>query len=177
MTGQQLELSPPPERGATLSPDGVYRYHLWRQWGPDHTNRLTFVMLNPSTADANVDDPTIRRCIGFAKREGMDRLDVVNLYAYRATDPDELLAAPDPIGPDNAAHLRRVFAGSRMVVAAWGAWHDKRRNARRPMLNVADLGGDALLCLGTTKSGAPRHPLYVKADQPFITYWPGAGHG
>ena len=158
--------------GAVLSEDGTYRYHLWRQWGPDGCERVVFVMLNPSTADATVDDPTIRRCIGFARREGMDRLDVVNLYAYRATNPDDLLVAPDPVGPENYWHLQRVIHAAPMVVAAWGAWRDSRRDCP-PMPNVLAIAGH-MHCLGTTKSGAPRHPLYVKGDQPFIPYRSGS---
>lgn len=76
-------------RGAVISDDGRYRYRLWRTWAPE-LPRMAWIMLNPSTADAEVDDPTIRRCVGFAKREGCGGIEVVNLYAYRSTDPSVL---------------------------------------------------------------------------------------
>lgn len=158
-----------PLSGARLSPDEVYRYTLDRVW--DTTlPRAVFVMLNPSTADARVNDPTIVRCRGFAEREGCGSLSVVNLYALRATDPAELKDHPDPVGPENAFYLRSVITQNpRLVIAAWGA--HRMAAARVPALEEIlrdPLTGRRirLMCLGTTKSGAPRHPLYVRRDQP-----------
>lgn len=153
---------------AVISDDGVYRYSLTRRWGDGPS--AVFIMLNPSTADATQDDPTIRRCIGFAKREGCASLTVVNLFAYRATDPRALLDAEDPQGPDNSRHITRALLNADLRIAAWGAFQwTHRERLRRPY--VEDwAGGKPLLCLGTTSAGAPRHPLYVKGDQPLVEW-------
>jgi hypothetical protein len=152
------------DKGAILSDDGLYRYRLWRRWEPV-APRLAWIMLNPSTADAELDDPTIRRCAGFAKAWGYGSITVVNVYAYRSTDPAALSQVSDPFGPDNDFHLRDVILGSSGAVAAWGA-HPGATAAfrefvqRTPLVTV--VGG--LVTLGMTKSGHPRHPLYVKGD-------------
>lgn len=153
----------PMGRTARLSWDGVYRYELTRRWSFwSFRPYVTFVMLNPSTADAALDDPTIRRCIGFAKRWRMGGLAVVNLYAYRATSPKELVTAEHPVGPDNDNAIHDACVGARAVVAAWGAtsggaYHHKR------IEQVLALYSGPWLCLGKTKDGHPRHPLYVPA--------------
>jgi hypothetical protein len=156
-------------RGAAISEDEVYRYTLWRQWGTGQP--MVFVMLNPSTADAEQDDPTIRRCVSFAKREGYGGIHVVNLFAYRATDPADLLRCPvDVVGPENDYHIREAGRMARLggkVVAAWGAHATAtslRVNAVRMALRAP------IYCLGLTKQGAPRHPLYVRGDAPLISY-------
>src|SRR3954471_10304152 len=108
-------------RGAHLSSDGVYRYTLSRLWDTDPVSpEMVWVMLNPSTADAAVDDPTIRRCIGFARLWGYAGIRVVNLFALRAADPKALLAHQDPVGPDND-HWLRAVTGERFTMAAWGS--------------------------------------------------------
>lgn len=156
---------------ARISDDGVYRYTLGRQWvGGDGT--AVFVMLNPSTADAATDDPTIRRCIGFAKTLGCGGLHVVNLYAYRATRPADLWLATDPVGPENDKVLRAAFLtaygeGS-PVIAAWGV-NAKPSRARAVGL-LATSAGVGLSALGVTKAGAPRHPLYLRSDA-LLTPW------
>jgi hypothetical protein len=154
---------------AVLSPDERYRYLLTRECaaGPG----LTFIMLNPSTADDQVDDPTIRRCIRFAGREGAGRLVVVNLFALRATDPRELARHPDPAGPRNDEFiLMHCRPGSR-VVAAWGAHPFAAERARAVTAAVVG-NGASLHCLGVTKDGHPRHPLYVRGDAPLLPYSP-----
>jgi hypothetical protein len=151
------------EASAVISPCTLYRYRLFRRWGLGPV--CTFIMLNPSTADGKLDDPTIRRCVGFAKREGCGALLVVNLFAFRATEPDDLLLADDPFGPDGVQHLREAVEETRgPVVAAWGAW----AGAREPGKVIADRFHGRLVCLGTTKDGSPRHPLYVRADAPLV---------
>jgi hypothetical protein len=162
----------PVERTADLSDDGLYRYRLTRRWGPGPF--ATFVMLNPSTADAELDDPTIRRCVTFAARAGLSALEVVNLYAYRSTDPRRLNAVTDPIGPHNNNVLttaaKRAADEDGLIIAAWGATPFATGRA----LAVVQLPGmDRLTCLGVTKSGAPRHPLYVPATA-LLTPWPAA---
>ncbi len=124
-------------------------------------------MLNPSTADATHDDPTIRRCLGFATRWEMNSVHVVNLFAFRATDPDLLATSPDPIGPENLQYLEVAFDSADCVIAAWGASGFVRVDHVAPILRLVR---HKLFCLGRTKSGAPRHPVYVRADtmrQPF----------
>lgn len=144
-------------RRAQLSRCGTYRYTLERSWssGP----RVAFVGLNPSTADAEVDDPTIRRCVGFARRWGFSGLLMVNLFAYRATDPDELLKLDrnTAIGPENDDVLRHVHVDARLTVSAWGAHPAAvvRAQEVEPLLRKFGV-------LGVTKSGAPRHPLYMR---------------
>lgn len=152
--------------GAVLSDCGRYRYALDR--GPfelplGNPGGLTvlFIMLNPSTADAAEDDPTIRRCIGFARTWGYERLTVANLYGYRATKPADLWNADDPIGPDNDEHLVRLAREATRVVAAWGGDIGPEPGRDCQIIEMVPRG---LTCLGFTKSGRPRHPLYVKGD-------------
>lgn len=154
-------------RFAMISPDGLYRYWLGRRWteGP----HMVFIMLNPSTADGRQDDPTIRRCMGFARREGCGAIEVINLYALRATKPIHLLDHPDPEGPDNCLTWAQTLypdgrggSGPKAVVAAWGAFDDPDVPESKALRGCSA----ELMCLGTTKEGKPRHPLYVKGDTP-----------
>lgn len=152
---------------ADISADGLYRYTLTRCW--DEAERYAlFIMLNPSTADATKDDPTIRRCVGFAKREGCAGIRVVNLYALRATKPADLWCVNDPVGPENGDHLRRAISHAALsgspIIAAWGA------NAKPfRVYAVKQMPGmEQAKVLGFTTSGAPRHPLYVKRDAPLL---------
>jgi hypothetical protein len=126
-------------------------------------------MLNPSTADANVDDPTIRRVIGFTAGLGFGGLMVVNLFALRATDPAELARHPDPVGPHNDTYIRAAAAEHGTVMLAWGA-HPSAQRREAAVLSILRDSGARLLCLGTTKSGAPRHPLYLPASAPAVPY-------
>lgn len=158
----------PGSGAAVLSADGVYRYELQRSWGAGPV--VEFIMLNPSTADADVDDPTIRRCVGFAKRWGYGSLVVHNLYAYRATDPAELVNVDDPVGPENRDYLSRGDADC--TVAAWGAhpaavgwWSGYPFGWQRQILERRRLD-----CLGVNANGSPKHPLYVPADRA-LTRW------
>lgn len=161
------------ERSATIEgKNNEWRYHLGREWDYDKNpvrTTLTVMMLNPSTADALKDDPTIRRVIWFAGREGHSGIHVVNLFAFRKTKPFPVQGwKEEHIGPDNEAYLRR-YCQNRPVLAAWGA------NA--PAWRVKQVM-DSLLyvrwwCLGKTKDGAPRHPLYLKNTQPLEVF---SGH-
>lgn len=132
-----------------------------------------FVGLNPSTADETADDPTVRRCMAFAKRWGYGGIYMLNLFALRSTDPRALRAAPDPVGPGNDSHLV-MYADklAHLVIAAWGVhgpFQDRGLYVRE--LLRATLSPSALLCLGTTKGGHPRHPLYLSADVQPRPYW------
>lgn len=154
-----------------------YRYTLHREVNPDSEKTLCWVMLNPSTADEFVDDPTIRRVKDFTLRGGYRDLVVVNLFAARSTQPKHLLEMADPVGPRNEETIQSVFADADDVVFAWGSWHSSN-NAKRygigvPRLNVERLARFARhqpFCLGVTKDGSPRHPLYVSAITPMQEY-------
>lgn len=145
---------------ARVSPCGRYRYTLERRWSP--AAPLLWIMLNPSTADARLDDPTIRRCIRFARTWGHGGITVVNLFALRATDPRALRFDADPIGPENDEAIVEALNAHEHCVAAWGAHADPRRV--RSVALLAEDAVRALWCLGTTREGAPRHPLYVRGD-------------
>ena len=159
-------LTPPMLRTATVSPCGTYRYDLTRHWA--ETPPVLWVMLNPSTADADIDDPTIRRCIGFTKSWGYGSLAVVNLYAFRSTDPKGLRSAADAIGPENDEHIAKWAERSMLAVAAWGAHGGPTRAGS--VARIVRAAGRDLMCLGITKSLAPRHPLYVRGDQALEVY-------
>ena len=142
-----------------------YRYTLRREIpGLGFEGTVLFVMLNPSTADDNVDDPTIRRCVGFATRWGFARLEVGNLYAQRATDPAGLFASDDPVGPENALYLDAMAGRATEVIVAWGATpHPFPKRAKDILWRLEFLAG-SVRCLGQTKHLHPRHPLYVRRD-------------
>lgn len=155
---------------AVFSEDGRYRYSLKRRWS--ERPLMVWCMLNPSTADANQDDPTIRRCIGFALRGGYGGIHVVNLMAYRATDPAECLQQFDPCGPENDDYLERAARGTGQVVCAWGTKAPEKIVKRGVSHLAGDVAGADLICLGTTKNGSPRHPLYVARLQPLRAWRP-----
>jgi hypothetical protein len=183
------------QKGASISTCGKYRYRLWREWRSGDVGdaqwemwteedgspsvdgagqqlgtplSCVFVMLNPSTADGEADDPTIRRCVGFAQRLGYDRLEVVNLFAWRATNPAEVLALThndDPCGCENESGFARALDDAGTVICAWGAhgghlgqdetalgWIERHNHRAAPVL-----------ALGLTLEGFPRHPLYLPA--------------
>lgn len=148
--------------GAEFSDDEVYRYRLRRSFAGNVLEKpvrpVTFLMLNPSTATALEDDPTIRRCIGYARAWGYTDLLVANIFALRSTDPDALLSHADPVGPENDAVLADLPDGP--VIAAWGSHIAARKRAGR----VVELVRRPLMALGVTQGGAPRHPLYLRAD-------------
>lgn len=154
---------------ADISRDGVYRYTLTRPCLDNGNGTVVFVMLNPSTADANVDDPTIRRCVGFAQAWDYSRLLVVNLYALRATDPRELWKHPDPVGPRNDDVLGSAMFNYGDIVCAWGA--HARASRVLHFRKLAEAVSADLTCLGVTKSGAPRHPLYLPKNSARVP-WP-----
>jgi len=155
-------------KDAVLSPCGTYRYKLTRHWGDEHA--LPFVCLNPSTADAEIDDPTIRRCMGFARREGAGGIVVANLYALRTAHPKMLMRHPNPYGPDNPSHLAYLGTWSSEhnipIVCGWGAHPAAKPNLVVEVLRFLTASGAKTVCLGRTGNGSPRHPLYVRADQP-----------
>lgn len=148
------------QRDAVLSDCGAYRYRLTRTWD-DRCRPLLYIMLNPSTADALVDDATIRVCIGRAQRLVCGGIIVVNLFAYRATQPHDMLLAADPVGPENDAHIHRALDDDpKMVIAAWGGNGNYRGRAAK-VKQLCGLRRVTLHCLGTTQDGQPRHPLRI----------------
>jgi len=152
---------------AAFSPCRQYRYALWRQWGPEPSYVL-FVGLNPSTADESHDDPTVRRCIGFARRWGYDAVCIANLFAYRTSKPKLLNIQTDPVGPDNDAWLGWLGGGAELIVVSWGCRGDYRCRAARV---TAGLLGTDIMCFGKTEAGFPQHPLYLRRDAELRPYY------
>lgn len=148
------------QRSALLSADDRYRYVLYRTWAPGQED--LWVMLNPSTADGAVDDPTIRRCMAFSRRWGAPGIEVVNLYALRSTNPKGL-RYPDDVGIMNHQVMAGAAARAWRIIVAWGANRAATPAVVVEAVRALTAGGQTLWCLGRTKSGAPRHPLYVPA--------------
>lgn len=163
MTGVRLFARP--DRGAEFSPCRTWRYSLWRYWG-NPENFVAFVGLNPSTADEEQDDPTIRRCMDFAKRWGHEGIVMLNLFAFRATDPRVMKRAADPIGPENDAAIQRFTRLSRVNIVCWGA-HGKHIGRGQQVISLCHGG---LGCFGVTKHGHPKHPLYLPADTMIVPF-------
>lgn len=160
--------------GARISSDNIYRYLLWRQWGANSDSEsCLFVMLNPSTANANLDDPTIRRCVGFAKYHGYEHLVVANLFAYRATKPSDLFNCTaigvDPVGWQNQKFLAESARRAGLIICAWGA-HGGFMGQEETVRGWLQDTGKPLYALGLTKGGHPRHPLYIPASTQLIRY-------
>jgi hypothetical protein len=154
-------------KDAILSNDGVHRYNLIREWDAINPSML-FVMLNPSTADAVEDDPTIRRCMGFARRENCGMIEVVNLFAYRATDPKELKKTDTPlVGVDNDEIIQLAAEESDIIVCAWGT-NGTLNGRNKEVISLLQSVGKPIMCLGKTKDGHPKHPLYLPADAELI---------
>lgn len=147
--------------GATISPCMKYRYSLWRLW--DNTSFLNIVGLNPSTADAELDDPTIRRCIGFAKQWGYGGLYMTNLFAFRSTDPDKMKVQTDPVGTDNDKTLIDIASKAGCVVIAWGN-HGKHLDRDRFVLRLFAEKKIKVQCFGLNENNTPKHPLYQPKD-------------
>lgn len=151
---------------------GQLRYFLRREINIFGVGTALFVMLNPSTATDEVDDATIRRCINFAKREGCRNLEVCNLSPLRFTERKKLKQfgrEPDGVWHENVSTIKYAAQGARMVIAAWGFDGTLENRAGRLLKALPDV---EWLCLGMTKEGQPRHPLYLKADAPLIPYKP-----
>ena len=141
---------------AVFSACGRWRYRLTRQWnsGP----QVVFIGLNPSTADAMLDDPTIRRCMDFARSWGFHGLTMINAFAFRSTDPRQLLATPDPIGPQNNRIIRNTCRNASLIIAAWGNHCPVERQTELQKLT------GPLYCIAQNSNGQPAHPLYLKSS-------------
>src|SRR5262249_29332663 len=147
---------------AGLSPCGRYRYWLTRVWDGGK-EPFRWIMLNPSTADDCRDDPTIRRCMGFARSLGYGGIHVLNLFAFRATWPEQLQEVNDPVGPENDGFILQAAREADRVMAAWGC-HGAYQGRDREVMALLARIGVPVMCLGRTKSGRPWHPLYVRGD-------------
>jgi hypothetical protein len=146
--------------GAQFSDCREYRYVLWRTWD-EGNGHVMFVGLNPSTADETKDDPTIRRCIGFAKRWGFGGIYMLNIFALRSTDPAKLYSDTEPIGPRNDEFLRMYADAAGKIVACWGN-HGALNNRGLQVIDM--LGMENLFCFKLTKNDNPGHPLYLSKD-------------
>lgn len=159
------------ESGACFDATGAYRYSLWRKWNYK-APRLAFVMLNPSTADAQMNDPTIRRCLRFAQTWGYGSMEIVNLFALRTSQPTILRKARDPIGPDCDHHILTAVEQADRVILAWGNWGNLYGRDRTvlDLLTARITARKSLYCFGLTQAGQPRHPLYLRQDVQLIPY-------
>jgi hypothetical protein len=157
--------------GAIFSDCRTWRYSLWRNWPLLSDRRLVFVGLNPSTAGEITNDHTITRCIGFAQRRGYGGIVMLNLFAYRTKSPAEMKKASDPVGPDNDRIIKLYIDKRHDIVAAWGV-HGSYRDRDKAVITMVP----QLFCLGLTKDGKPRHPLFLKNDAELIL-WQSSYHG
>jgi hypothetical protein len=160
----QTTLIKPKFDAAIFSKDRKYRYTLYREWRSD-LPVLMLIGLNPSTADEIQNDPTIRRCIDFAKSWGFGRIIMTNLFAIRGTDPKILKEVVDPIGMENDSYLVEMAQKTQLVIGAWGTLGTfmKRSAAVKALI-------PNIKCLGVTQNHQPKHPLYLKKDTPFIDW-------
>ncbi len=168
-------------RAAAISPCGRYRYALTRRLSTpglvlqkdcERDRTAAFIMLNPSTADASLDDPTIRRCLGFAAAWDCATLLVLNLFAFRATKPADLKKADDPVGPLNWSYFHYHLAEPRppgLVICAWGT-HGGHRGQDRIVMGWLNEFRVSPFALGVTTDGFPRHPLYAPAFSPLVPF-------
>ena len=158
---------------AVFSPSRRYRYELRREWNTENRRELVVIGLNPSTADEHTNDPTIRRCLGFAHRWGCGRLLMLNLFGYRATDPKDLKRALEPVGMENGNAFGRLLAtrppnaDNRIILAAWGTHGGFQNRDKHVMRWLSPL---LVHCLGVTKHGFPKHPLYLPYSAQRIIY-------
>ena len=156
------------EASATISDCGLYRYSLTRRWADGPT--ALFIMLNPSTATATEDDVTLRRCIGFAKREGCGALRIENLFAFRATNPSQMFALGEIAVGDSDRYIDEALSACNgPVIVAWGGDGRAALRAAEVMSRLASIGAEPK-CLGTTQSGAPCHPSRLPNDRPLISF-------
>ena len=153
------------DRKCEFSPDRLHRYTLWREWDMFNRERFVqFVGLNPSTADEVQNDPTIRRCMDFAQSWGYGAMCMTNLFAFRATLPQVMKDYADPVGPDNLEWILRVAKEASLIVAAWGLDGEFKHQGRKvsAMLGLEDI---KVHCIAFTKSGFPKHPLYIPGSE------------
>jgi len=157
------------EKNAIFDNDKIYRYSLIRKWN-ENGNKIAWIMLNPSTADENIDDPTIRRCIGFSKIWEAGEIEIVNLFAYRSTNPKYLYTYDDPIGKENDSFILNSVIKADKVVIAWGAHGLLQKRSKYVMSDLLKDYHKKIFFLKKLKNGEPGHPLYVKYTQELNCY-------
>ena len=155
---------------AVFDSDRIYRYRLSREWLLG-AGTCAFVMLNPSTADERKLDPTVRRCVRFAQRWEFRRLEVVNLFALRSTDPSALTKVPDPVGPENLGYIESVARKADRVVVAWGKHGSVLGQGQKVAARLRAIGIETW-CFGLNSDGTPTHPLYQPNDSELIRFRP-----
>jgi hypothetical protein len=160
----------PMAKGAFITPCKKFRYHLTRIWDSNKP-KITVVGLNCSTADAEKNDPTVRREIMFAMDMGFGWLYKANLFAYRTKDPKKMKRARDPIGPDNDRWIAGMAKAAHKIVVAWGA-HGSYLDRDRAVEKILRATGKPLWCFGVTKGGFPKHPLYLDSGTRLVE-WKG----
>lgn len=148
--------------GAEFSSDRKYRYTLWREWDKSK-GTVAFVGLNPSTADETRNDPTVRRCINYAKMWGYGKMFMLNIFGFRATDPKVMKAEKSPVGPDNMQKIMDTVKECDLVVGCWGS-HGVHSEQGRLVWDVLNSEGVKVHTFGVTKSGHPKHPLYLSKN-------------
>lgn len=156
------------QKDAILDDERKYRYVLKRQWGSSQDNFINFILLNPSTADENIDDPTIRACIAFAQNWRYDGMWVTNLFALRATKPSVLKKAKDPMGELNDFYIKKYAKRSKTVVFAWGNhgnFLDRSKQVQHLLSHITKPN-----CLQILKNGNPKHPLYVNRNTKMMRF-------
>lgn len=160
-----------------MSHDGKYRYHLYRKLADGDRGIATFIMLNPSTADHELDDPTIRKCVGFCRRWGCGELHVVNLFAVKATRPADMKLAADPVGPENLGWVKRAVSTVNapsdsdqrfVLVCAWGTHGSYLDQDTAVLGSITPACGP--MALGITRDGHPKHPLYVPYEAELVPF-------
>ena len=155
-------------QGAKLDATGKYRYLLERAWSWDKAfPSIAFIGLNPSTADADVDDPTIRKCVTLSKNLGFGSLYMLNLFAFRATKPEDMFAADDPIGKWNDEWIRIVTKECEKVIVCWGNYGATNQRDLE-VLRLLEENNTEYYAFGINKNGTPKHPLYLKNDSVFL---------
>lgn len=162
----------------TFSPDRRHRYTLWRTFRSSElpfdgalptSGHIQFIGLNPSTADETNDDPTVRRCVNYAKGWGFFEMCMTNAFAFRSTDPRGMLSAPDPVGEDNDERLLEVAASADLIVCCWGR-HGLHAGRHDRMKELLKPHAARLRCFKLNADGTPVHPLYQRADAPLINF-------
>lgn len=171
MTAKHLADLSSAARVCQFSPCRRYRYTLWREWDMLNSTYLMVIGLNPSTADETQDDPTIRRCIDFAKRWGYGALCMTNLFAWRDTQPSNMKTAENPAGEENQHHMLSCAPGAGVVLAAWGK-HGRFRHQDLTVSQWLSSIGVQLYCLRQNKDGSPEHPLYIPANTKPVPFVP-----
>jgi hypothetical protein len=175
---EHIDMIPSLGPGADFSPDRRYRYRLWRIWDCSKPP-LVWLLLNPSTADEREDDPTMRRCMGFAHRDGHGGIVVLNIFAFRSTDPRVLKyhidSGRDMIGPENDEYIQAYLCmtngtlkSQTKFILGYGSNGTMAGRDKQIMQMVA--GYDNIYCLGYTATGQPRHPLYIRGEQRFVKF-------